>query len=36
MGTLSQRVALMIEADIDNLPSNTLGPVPSSQAVTAQ
>jgi len=36
MGTLSQRVALMIEADIDHLPSDTLGPVPTSQGVTAQ
>lgn len=36
MGTLSQRLTQMIEADIDHLPPDTLGPVPTSQAVTAQ
>ncbi|PKE27597.1 conjugal transfer protein TrbB [Rahnella sp. AA] len=36
MATFSQRVALMIEADIDHLPSDTLGPVPTSQGVTQQ
>lgn len=36
MGTMSQRLALMIEADIDNLPPDTLGPVPSSASLTQQ
>jgi len=36
MGTMSQRLAQMIEADIDNLPPDTLGPVPSSASLTPQ
>lgn len=36
MATVSQRLAQMIEADIDHLAPDTLGPVPSSQAFTAQ
>jgi type-F conjugative transfer system pilin assembly thiol-disulfide isomerase TrbB len=36
MTTLSQRLAQMIEADIDHLAPDTLGPVPTSQALTAQ
>ncbi|MEA9392704.1 F-type conjugal transfer protein TrbB [Acerihabitans sp. TG2] len=36
MATLSQRFAQMIEADLDHLAPDTLGPVPSSQALTAQ
>ncbi|ADU73067.1 F-type conjugal transfer protein TrbB [Pantoea sp. At-9b] len=36
MNTLSQRLALMIEADIDHLTPDTLGPVPSSAEVTPQ
>ena len=36
MATVSQRLAQMIEADIDHLAPDTLGPVPSSQALTAQ
>ncbi|NIF03504.1 F-type conjugal transfer protein TrbB [Pantoea sp. Acro-805] len=36
MGTLSQRLAQMIEADIDHLPPDTLGPVPSSASLTPQ
>lgn len=36
MSTLSQRLAQMIEADIDHLPPDTLGPVPSSASLTPQ
>lgn len=36
MNTLSQRLALMIEADIDNRPPDSLGPVPASAALTPQ
>ncbi|MCX2202545.1 F-type conjugal transfer protein TrbB [Pantoea agglomerans] len=36
MGTMSQRLVQMIEADIDNLPPDTLGPVPSSASLTPQ
>jgi len=36
MGTVSQRLAQMIEADIDHLPPDTLGPVPSSASLTPQ
>lgn len=36
MSTLSQRLAQMIEADIDHLPPDTLGPVPSSTSLTPQ
>jgi len=36
MGTMGQRLAQMIEADIDNLPPDTLGPVPSSTLLTPQ
>lgn len=36
MGTMRQRLAQMIEADIDNLPPDTLGPVPSSASLTPQ
>ena len=36
MGTMSQRLAQMIEADIDNLPPDTLGPVPSRASLTPQ
>lgn len=36
MGIMSQRLAQMIEADIDNLPPDTLGPVPSSASLTPQ
>lgn len=36
MGTVSQRLAQMIEADIDHLPPDTLGPVPGSASLTPQ
>lgn len=36
MATMSQRLSQMIEADIDHLPPDTLGPVPSSGSVTPQ
>ncbi|NIG16237.1 F-type conjugal transfer protein TrbB [Pantoea sp. Cy-640] len=36
IGTVSQRLAQMIEADIDHLPPDTLGPVPSSASLTPQ
>lgn len=36
MSTLSQRLAQMIEADIDHLPPDTLGQVPSSASLTPQ
>ncbi|QKJ89292.1 IncF plasmid conjugative transfer protein TrbB (plasmid) [Paramixta manurensis] len=36
MATVSQRLAQMIEADIDHLPPDTLGPVPSSSSLTSQ
>lgn len=36
MATISQRLTLMIEADIDHLSPDTLGPVPSSGALTPQ
>lgn len=36
MGTMSQRLAQMIEADIYNLPPDSLGPVPSSASLTPQ
>ncbi|WP_409335226.1 F-type conjugal transfer protein TrbB [Cedecea neteri] len=36
MSTISQRLAQMIEADIDHLSPDTLGPVPSSSSLTAQ
>lgn len=35
-GTIGQRLAQMIEADIDHLAPDALGPVPTSQALTAQ
>lgn len=36
MNTLRQRLALTIEADIDHLSPDTLGPVPASAALTPQ
>jgi type-F conjugative transfer system pilin assembly thiol-disulfide isomerase TrbB len=36
VNTLRQRLALMIEADIDHLSPDTLGPVPASAALTPQ
>lgn len=36
MSTISQRLAQMIEADIDHLPPDTLGPVPASASLTPQ
>lgn len=36
MSTMSQRLAQMIEADIDNLSPDTLGPVPSNASMTPQ
>lgn len=36
MATLGGRVSQMIEADVDNLPPDSLGPVPTSHSSTAQ
>lgn len=36
MSTVSQRLAQMIEADIDHLSPDSLGPVPTSQSLTPQ
>ncbi|WP_261643050.1 F-type conjugal transfer protein TrbB [Erwinia mallotivora] len=35
-GTIAQRLGQMIEADLDHLAPDTLGPVPTSPALTAQ